>query len=353
MLKTNKVFIDTQTYVKAGLHFEGVAFKAFHELCVKGDLVLITTTVVEREVKGKIEESIKDALQAINTVQRKARLLNSIDNGSLHGFFQQFNEHEIHEAAQKVFDDFLKGCHAKLATIEVIDLNEVLDKYFGKEPPFGQNKKKSEFPDAINLAAVERFVNDEDVYIISEDSDLKNYCDGKNNLHQIDSLDKFLGEYNTHTNELSNKLMQFIESKREDIRADVIAQLNDADGYNVSTWEDAELDSFEVVNIDDFEPSIIKIDNNYCLATFSVSLDFEVTVSGPDFNNGYWDSEDKVMIPMETTTRTEVQEISFDIEIEVMYEIEDGELTDIAFDVNIDKLSRGIEFSIEENNFEY
>ncbi|MCZ6037175.1 PIN domain-containing protein [Escherichia coli] len=87
MLKTNKVFIDTQTYVKAGLHFEGVAFKAFHELCVKGDLVLITTTVVEREVKGKIEESIKDALQAINTVQRKARLLNSIDNGSLHGFF--------------------------------------------------------------------------------------------------------------------------------------------------------------------------------------------------------------------------------------------------------------------------
>ncbi|HCK0649293.1 TPA: DUF4935 domain-containing protein, partial [Escherichia coli] len=173
MLKTNKVFIDTQTYVKAGLHFEGVAFKAFHELCAKGDLVLITTTVVEREVKGKIEESIKDALQAINTVQRKARLLNSIDNGPLHGFFQQFNEHEIHEAAQKVFDDFLKGCHAKLATIEVIDLNEVLDKYFGKEPPFGQNKKKSEFPDAITLAAVERFVNDEDVYIISEDSDLK------------------------------------------------------------------------------------------------------------------------------------------------------------------------------------
>lgn len=48
MLKTNKVFIDTQTYVKAGLHFEGVAFKAFHELCAKGDLVLITTTVVER-----------------------------------------------------------------------------------------------------------------------------------------------------------------------------------------------------------------------------------------------------------------------------------------------------------------
>ena len=33
--------------------------------------------------------------------------------------------------------------------------------------------------------------------------------------------------------------------------------------------------SFEVVNIDDFEPSIIKINNNYCLATFSVSVDFD------------------------------------------------------------------------------
>ena len=167
-------------------------------------------------------------------------------------FFQQFNEHEIHEAAQKVFDDFLKGCHARLAPIDEIDLNEILDKYFGKEPPFGQNKKKSEFPDAITLAAVERFVNDEDVYIISEDTDLKNYCAGKNNLHQIDSLDKFLGEYNAHTNELSNKLMLFIESKHEEIKADVIAQLNNADGYNYSTWDDAELDSFEVINIDDF-----------------------------------------------------------------------------------------------------
>jgi hypothetical protein len=32
--------------------------------------------------------------------------------------------------------------------------------------------------------------------------------------------------------ELSNKLMQFIENKREEIKTDVIAQLNDADGYN-------------------------------------------------------------------------------------------------------------------------
>jgi hypothetical protein len=37
------------------------------------------------------------------------------------------------------------------------------------------------------------------------------------------------------------------------------------------------------------------------------------------------------MIPMESTTRTEVQEISFDVGIEVNYELEDGELTDVVF----------------------
>ena len=53
--------------------------------------------------------------------------------------------------------------------------------------------------------------------------------------------------------------MQFIESKREDIRADVIAQLNDADGYKVPSWEEAELERVGVGNIIALETSIISV----------------------------------------------------------------------------------------------
>ena len=55
MLETRKVFIDAQSFVKAGLHFDGPAFKSFRKYCETNELIHVSTSVVKREVKSKIE----------------------------------------------------------------------------------------------------------------------------------------------------------------------------------------------------------------------------------------------------------------------------------------------------------
>lgn len=351
MLQTKNVFIDTQCFVKSGLHFEGVAFKAFYELCTSGNLTLITTSVVEREVHSKIDDSIKEALQAVQIIQRKARILQSIEGGPLNGFFSSLETDGVYESAKKAFNDFLDDCNAEFAPLSEVDIEVILNDYFDRKPPFGEGKKKAEFPDAISLAAVEEYIQDEGAYIVSEDEDLKKYCEIRESLHQVDTLEKFLDIYNSHGNSLSKAISLFVENHQEEIKLQIENLLEGAGAYNDSSWENSEIESFKVINISDLDPSVISIEDDTCILTSDISVDFEVTASGPDFTNGYWDGEDKVMIPMDSTQNVEVEEKNFLVEVEMQFSIDGDEITNVHYDIHIDKLGIGLAFSVEENSY--
>ncbi|KNC17462.1 hypothetical protein AC790_00400 [Pantoea sp. RIT-PI-b] len=353
MLQTRNVFIDTQCYVKAGLHFEGVAFEAFKELCEKGELALVITSIVEREVKNKIDDSIKEALQAVNVVQRKARILKSIDGNPIEGFFQPIDATSVHESAKKAFSDFLDDSNAKIAQLEGINIDGIFNDYFDGNAPFGDGKKKNEFPDAFSLAAVRNYVQGDGVYVISEDDDLKRFCASNPNCHQVDTLDKLLDIYNAHENSLSKAITSYILDNKESLNQEIEEIFNRSEAYNASTWDDSELESFSVLSISDLDPSVISIDGNSCIVTIDVAVQFEVTVTGPDFTNGYYDSEDKVVIPMDSTKNVDIEEKEFLIEIEMDFDINGDEITNVQHRINIDKLFRGIEFSVEENSYDY
>ncbi|MFD6211418.1 PIN domain-containing protein [Peribacillus sp. NPDC060253] len=55
--------------------------------------------------------------------------------------------------------------------------------YFKDIPPFSK-KKRDEFPDAFSLVALENWFKrqDEKVRIVSDDGDLKNYCEESHTL---------------------------------------------------------------------------------------------------------------------------------------------------------------------------
>jgi hypothetical protein len=77
---------------------------------------------------------------------------------------------------EAAFDRFLQRTRA--INIPVIpDLTGVLDDYFAQRPPFS-TKKKSEFPDAISIASVRLWCeqNGATAYIVSEDGDLQACC---------------------------------------------------------------------------------------------------------------------------------------------------------------------------------
>ncbi len=352
MLETRKVFIDTQSFVKSGLHFDGPAFKSFRKYCEVNELFHISTTVVEREVESKIQASVKEALSSIQTFRRKARLLASLDDEKIKGLFEEIEEEDIYKKSSDVFEEFMAGCSTEIVEADTIDAEYLLSMYFEKKPPFGDGKKKSEFPDAISLLSLKSHLgDDEKIYVISDDGDLKAYCERNPQFISVDTLDKLLDIYTTHTNVRHEQVKQYFVTNEAAIKTKITDFLQDCDVYNSSTWEDAEVDDgLTVTHLGAIDPSVLYIDDEESQITFDIDVEFEVTVTGPDFNNGIYDREEGRMFTFDSTSRTSTISTTYTVEVFLHYEFVDGVLENPEDDgLYVAGTGGGIEVAVEEN----
>lgn len=356
MLETKKVFIDTQYFVKAGLHFDNASLKSFKQHCKDGELENISTSVVQKEVEGKIRASVDEALAARKTFMRKARLLSTLDEPKIQSLFSDIQDGDIHESALKVFNEYLEECKTTTVDASNVEAEELLELYFNKMPPFGDGKKKSEFPDAISILSLKsQLTTDEKIYIVSDDKDLKTFCDSDTQLISVESLDKLLDLYNIHQDTGSEKVKKYFETNRSMVEDKITSYLEGCDVYNSSTWEDAEVDDgLSVVSVGEINPHVVFINDEESSVTFDIDVEFEVTVTGPDFNNGTYDKEDGVIYTFDSTSNTVLISTTYTVEIYLMYEFVDGELKEPEIhDIHISGVSSGIEVSVEENEYDY
>lgn len=356
MLETRKVFIDTQYFVKSGLHFDNPAFKIFQTHCESSELEHITTNIVKRETKQKIRDSVNEALNAIQTFRRKAKLLAAIDDEQIRGLFSVISEELAYEKALIVFDDFFDKCHTKTTDINSINVEELMSLYFDKKPPFGDGKKKAEFPDAISLLSLKSSLSETDkIYVVSDDNDLISFCSTNEQFISVESLDRLLDIYSSHTNARYELVKRFCLDNTEQITSKITDYLEGCDVYNNSSWEDSEVDEgISVVNVDNHEPSIIYISDEESQITFDATVEFEVSVTGPDFNNGTYDREDGRIYTFSDTTRTECISQTFNVELYLSYDFQNGILEDAEItDIEIKGTSGGIEVSVEENSVDW
>lgn len=350
-LESRKVFIDTQSFVRMGLNFNHPALESFLELCKEKKLFHLTTTIVIREVESKIQTSIQEALSSLQGFRRKARLLEKIDDESIKSLFNDIDEDEVHKKSLSVFEEFLAESNSNILNASSIDAEDILELYFGKMPPFGKGKKKSEFPDAISLFSILNEVGAEKVYVISDDSDLKEFCCSRKNLISIDTLDKLLDIYNEHESTITELIKKYLSSIDGDVKNRIEELINDSWAYNEAPWEDSEVDEFNVIQVHDFDPTVVWVDEEECLITFDVDVDIEYIVTGPDFNGGIYDKEDGRIYTFGSTTHNGVITKTFTVELGFSYELEDGELKDIdETEFYVAGLSDGIAVYVDEND---
>ncbi|MBY8958283.1 DUF4935 domain-containing protein [Pseudomonas sp. MIS38] len=350
-LATKNVFIDTEFYVKAEMDFESQTFKSFEELCQKVELVHITSTVVEQEVKKKILESIKEGLKNLENFKKRAGFLRNDDE--LAGkIFPDLTEDDLKKKGYDDFQGFLESSNAKIVDMSKVNPNEILDMFFKQIRPFGA-KKQTEFRDAFSLLAIRSALQrGEKVYVISSDPDHRAFCQGNDQFISVDTLSAMLDICYKHIDARSKFVEKFLQDKNDEIREEIRSLLNDADVYNSSTWEDAEVDHFEVVEIEDFEPQITHLDTESCLINFDVVVKFKVEVSGPDTANSYYDKEDDILHVFDSLERVEEEEHNFSVVIELAFESDEGEFINEEFNLSIIGLNKGIEFDVEEYPYE-
>jgi hypothetical protein len=106
-----------------------------------------------------------------------------------------------------------------VADLKKVDAEEIFRHYFEQEPPFQDGKKKDEFPDAFSLAAVESVLNlGEECYVVSEDGDLRAFCNSNKRFILVEDIGKLLDIYNSHDVERSNFIKSYVANHTDAIQ---------------------------------------------------------------------------------------------------------------------------------------
>lgn len=351
-LQTRNVFIDTQAFVKAGLDFQSKTIQAFAGACELGEFNHLATTITIQEIQDKIEDAITEGLGRVLDFRRKAKILEGSNDPIIAGFFAVYDSDQVQANALEVFQEFIDDCKTTVLDLKKVDADEVFRRYFQHEAPFQEGKKKDEFPDAFSLLAVEAHLGDRDeCYIVSEDGDLRAFCEGNKRFLLIENLGKLLDIYNSHNSERAESIKSYLAKHEEDIKREIEKQINDADFYNASTWEDADVVFHKVIAVQGYEPDIIRVDDDNCLVSFEVEVLYEVQVEGPDFINGTYDRESGHLITFGRTVREEKQELEVKVELELAFKLQDGKFEIGDIEVIVLGLNSGVEVAVEEEEF--
>jgi hypothetical protein len=188
-LRTKFVFIDAQAFRKARCDWNGRSFSAFADLAKQGRLSLLVTDVTVREVKSQLQELLAEVTSSL---LKHRGILGQL--GAISAVDCVKNQAGALRTLETEFDEFLKRTKSIIVPL-IADVKGVLDDYFARRPPFS-NKKKAEFPDAITIASIRRWCeqNRSMAYVVSEDSDLRGCCSQAGPLLHAESVSQIISQ---------------------------------------------------------------------------------------------------------------------------------------------------------------
>ena len=313
---TNNVFLDSSALIGQSLDFSSPALVALEKLAREGEANILTTSIVIREVESKIRERIREAEVALDKVKARHPVLKNLTEQPMRDALWSFS---LEKACIEVigrYSDYRARTHTTEIPIESASMSEVFDSYFSRRPPFGEGGKKSEFPDAVNISAVEDWCRkkQEKAYVISSDSDIVRACSESEWLELLSGP----AEYTDLFYRESAVLERVEESTYENAEelGKVIGDAFVECGFYLDD-EDGDVYDVEVqrVAIDDL--ALLRAEGSAAEFEVSGTIEFAATISYVDPESGVWDSEDGVKIGMERVRPTVVRSTDFTLSAEV------------------------------------
>lgn len=356
MLVTKKVFIDTEYFIRKKFNFEIQSFSKFQTLCEMGELEHITTPVIIGECKSNLREILTASIEARKKFLKTGDVLLHLGKGNekIQALFAEIDDEEIYSKAEQAFDVYIQKSLTSIISVKDINGEELIKRYFEALPPFGKNNKKFEFPDAVTLLAIQEFLQaGQKVYIVSQDSDLRKFCEEfPQTFVSATSLEKVISLHQELVSSRFAHAMDTLKHNTEAIRTKIKDYFETRDVWNNSTWDNSRVDDpIKVIEIGEFEPDILFADDYGCDISIDVEIEFEVTVIGPDYNNSYYDREDKKLYVFDETQKTVPIRENYTVLFGISYDLIDGKLDNVDLgDVHIEEFATGIEVEVDEND---
>lgn len=347
------VTLDTNVFDGQGLQLKSAALRAVAGLKGVPFHFLLSSTVV-REVQGHITKAMEDALreakkavgQALfrfdTTKPTRNELLDQITGGLAPA-----------DAAVAQVQDFVKdSANEVLDDTSLVDVATVFGAYFDHLPPFSHGKK-TEFPDALALHALDRAATDRGTgfLVVSEDGDWRAFCERSQQLYLVSEVQKALSLINDAPLVLRKAVIAwFADSKdgQAEVRAEISRYVEgldvDVNAYptsgnlEIEPWA-PELRSIEwpdeadidIIETEEIEDGLLRV-----MASLPVVLTLRFSA---ELNFSVWDNVDKESVGMGGRSvevdQDEDVRVTVTIDLrEIGGEGEEGELVETELDTS-------------------
>ena len=363
--KYNAILIDTSIFERNGLRLEKGLLKKLNQF-KRSHINLLFPDVIQKEVQSHLNKKIRAARSALEK---------SFNEAGDHLFFEGsalndaksilIDSAEIDQLAEDRINKFINETSAiKLVCGEFISVTSLLEQYFSNKPPFAESgTKKSEFPDAIVLYAVEKWVNDQEVNVLAVafDKDWESYCKDSERIDYINDLSNALATFNKENapyqlveklekaiefhdaEEFLNRLDSFLSSELERLTPD-------QDGESYLYWEPEGCTiSFRESFLQDDQFKIIEVDEEYLVLEIGALIYYDAQ---GEFSLSAHDSIDKEYVGIGNVSGETSQSFETNILITLIGDL-NGDINDLDIDsVELVSPLSTVDFGTIEPDFE-
>lgn len=192
------ITVDTNIFDEKGLQLNSPVLQVLASLRGRPFSFILSGTVA-KEIHGHIERAIESALRAAKREIGQALYAFETEKPTRDELLAQVSGgRTASEAAAQRLDKFIAdtGCEV-LDDAPLADLASIYADYFAKNPPFSSGKK-SEFPDALALNALENMAGKRGigVLVVSKDGDWRGFCASSERLYLVPNIERALALIN-------------------------------------------------------------------------------------------------------------------------------------------------------------
>ncbi len=306
--------VDTNIFVEKGFRLTSPPLSTVSNLS-NGHFSFILSGTIAREVQGHIEKDVDEKLKSARKTIGQA--LNAFE--TMHTTREQIlnqitGTQTAAAAAKSRFSTYINTSNCEvLNDEELVTTKDLFDSYFGGTAPFGNGKKKSEFPDALALRALEAtaITRETKFMVVSKDGDWKKFCEDSQYLYLIEQIESALSLLNDSPLIVRQSLLSWLGPEgegREALSGELNSKIIDLDvdvnghssagAMEAMPWgaEVRELNWPSNADVDIIETTVSE-DGSYTTAVISMPFDAELRIN-VELGFSIWDSVDRESISM-------------------------------------------------------
>ena len=126
---------------------------------IKRECKFVLSQIVIRELNKHYELTYDAISKPIKSIQNN--LPRFSDDQDILNKFNEFKDSlQKKKSSNNPLDKFISQTKAEVIPYKNVDLDYIMDSYFGTDLPFHAGKKKAEFPDAVAVYSLDRWIQD-------------------------------------------------------------------------------------------------------------------------------------------------------------------------------------------------